>query len=76
LSEEVSHLAIDFFGEVFQIAKLNRQLKAAERFLVLQYEEAALSCLLNPHRKKSIAIRLEAFGKLVFLKLIFVRSDF
>jgi len=32
----------------FQIAKLSRQLKAAERFLVRQYEEAALSCLLNP----------------------------
>jgi hypothetical protein len=43
-----SSIAIDFFGEVFQIAKLSRQLKAAERFLVRQYEEAALSCLLNP----------------------------
>jgi len=44
----LSRTAIDFFGELFQIAKLSRQLKAAERFLVLQYEEAALSCLLNP----------------------------
>jgi hypothetical protein len=31
-----------------QRAKLSRQVMAAELFLVPQYEEAALTCLLNP----------------------------
>jgi hypothetical protein len=48
LSDASGSTAIDFFSKSFQIAKLSRQLKAAERFLVPQYEEAALSCLLNP----------------------------
>jgi hypothetical protein len=34
-----------------QRAKLSRQVKAAERFLVPQYEEAALTCLLNPQQQ-------------------------